>query len=121
MTFVPTVSSKWAKGNGGPASDECQNLITGVAFSENQRAEVLETEYAHQLTSGGGKPGQGYSAVREGASVRRLTPIECERLQALPDGWTQLGRTPDSKRYAALGDAVTATVAEWIGRRLIAA
>jgi DNA (cytosine-5)-methyltransferase 1 len=90
----------------------------GVAISENQRGELLETDYAHQLTSGGGKPGQGYPAVREGASVRRLMPVECERLQALPDQWTNLGDTADSKRYAALGDAVTASVAEWIGRRL---
>ncbi len=56
-----------------------------------------------------------------GAGVRRLTPTECERLQALPDGWTQLGTTADSKRYAALGDAVTASVSEWIGRRLLEA
>lgn len=51
--------------------------------------------------------------------VRRLLPVECERLQALPDGWTDLG--PDSRRYAALGDAVTVTVAEWIGRRIMEA
>jgi hypothetical protein len=90
----------------------------GVAFSENQRAEVLETEIARQLTGGGGKPGQGYSAVREGMGVRRLTPRECERLQGLPDDWTLLTeKTPDSRRYSALGDAVTATVTEWIGER----
>jgi DNA (cytosine-5)-methyltransferase 1 len=52
----------------------------------------------------------------ESTGVRRLTPTECERLQALPDGWTAFG--PDSRRYAALGDAVTASVAEWIGRRI---
>ncbi len=52
---------------------------------------------------------------------RRLMPVECERLQALPDGWTKLGGTADSKRYAALGDAVTASVAEWIGSRIIEA
>jgi DNA (cytosine-5)-methyltransferase 1 len=51
--------------------------------------------------------------------VRRLTPRECERLQALPDDWTNHG--PDGRRYAALGDAVTSSVAEWIGRRIIAA
>lgn len=50
--------------------------------------------------------------------VRRLTPTECERLQAFPDGWTQLGNTADSKRYSALGDAVTVNVAHWIGSRL---
>ena len=49
--------------------------------------------------------------------VRRLTPTECERLQGFPDGWTDMG--PDSRRYAALGDAVTVNVAEWIGRRLM--
>lgn len=54
----------------------------------------------------------------ENASVRRLTPVECERLQGFPDGWTDLGNTPDSRRYAALGDAVTVPVAAWIGRRL---
>jgi site-specific DNA-cytosine methylase len=50
--------------------------------------------------------------------VRRLTPTECERLQGFPDGWTQLGDTADSRRYSALGDAVTVSVAEWIGARL---
>lgn len=58
-------------------------------------------------------------AVSAAANVRRLIPVECERLQALPDGWTDLGGTPDSKRYAALGDAVTASVAAWIGGRII--
>lgn len=78
-----------------------------------------------------GEPGV-YNALRAGdggssrlnqvmvdMAVRRLTPVECERLQGLPDGWTQLdAKTPDSRRYSALGDAVTANVAEWIGRRL---
>ena len=59
------------------------------------------------------------SIASPATGVRRLTPRECERLQALPDDWTAHG--PDSRRYAALGDAVTASVGEWIGRRLIAA
>jgi site-specific DNA-cytosine methylase len=52
--------------------------------------------------------------------VRRLTPTECERLQGFPDAWTVVPgvRCPDSRRYAAMGDAVTVPVAEWIGRRL---
>jgi len=57
--------------------------------------------------------------IANGQGVRRLTPTECERLQAFPDGWTDLG--PDSRRYAALGDAVTVNVAHWIGRRLLEA
>ena len=65
--------------------------------------------------------GQGHDRATFIAStgVRRLTPTECERLQALPDGWTAHG--PDSRRYAALGDAVTVSVAEWIGRRIVEA
>ena len=55
--------------------------------------------------------------VDQGVGVRRLTPTECERLQGFPDGWTQLGDTADSRRYSALGDAVTVNVAHWIGSR----
>jgi DNA (cytosine-5)-methyltransferase 1 len=56
--------------------------------------------------------------VLHGDGVRRLTPVEFERLQGLPDGWTDLGSTKDAPRYGAVGDAVTVPVAEWIGRRL---
>ena len=68
-----------------------------------------------------GQPGYDRGTRIAGASgVRRLTPVECERLQGLPDGWTDPdGSAADSRRYAALGDAVTANVAEWIGQRLI--
>lgn len=56
------------------------------------------------------------------ASVRRLTPEECEALQGLPRGWTAIewqGKpAADSRRYAACGDAVTVPVAEWLGRRI---
>lgn len=52
--------------------------------------------------------------------VRRLTPVECERLQGFPDDWTRVPNdTPDSRRYAAIGDAVTVPVAQWIGERLL--
>ena len=53
--------------------------------------------------------------------VRRLTPVECERLQGFPDGWTDIGTaekpTSDAHRYKQLGNAVTVNVAEWIARR----
>jgi len=48
--------------------------------------------------------------------VRRLTPVECERLQGFPDGWTE--GFSDSVRYRMLGNAVNVNVAEWIGRRM---
>ena len=55
----------------------------------------------------------------DGASVRRLTPLECERLQGFPDGWTE-GHA-DSHRYRMLGNAVAVPVVEWIMRRIIEA
>lgn len=58
--------------------------------------------------------------------VRRLTPLECERIQGFPDGWTipkmkidDLDRL-DSLRYHAIGNAVTVNVAEWLARRILA-
>jgi site-specific DNA-cytosine methylase len=78
---------------------------------------------ADTLTSGS-HPGSNMPGRRREDDtniVRRLTPVECERLQGLPDGWTRVPDTaPDSRRYAGLGDAVTSPVAEWIGRRLLA-
>lgn len=51
--------------------------------------------------------------------VRRLMPIECERLQGFPDGWTD-GQS-DSARYRQLGNAVAVPVVEWIGKRIVKA
>lgn len=48
--------------------------------------------------------------------VRRLTPVECEKLQSFPVGWTE--GFADSVRYKMLGNAVTVNVAEWIAKRL---
>jgi DNA (cytosine-5)-methyltransferase 1 len=56
--------------------------------------------------------------------VRRLTPVECERIQGFPDGWSipdEDNRDPDeldSLRYHALGNAVTVPVAEWLASRI---
>ncbi len=55
--------------------------------------------------------------IADSAGVRRLMPIECERLQGFPDNWTD-GQA-DSNRYRQLGNAITVNVAEWIGHRLM--
>jgi len=46
-------------------------------------------------------------------NVRRLTPIECERLQGFPDNWTE--GLADSHRYKQMGNAVTVNVANYVG------
>lgn len=55
-----------------------------------------------------------------GLTVRRLTPLECERLQGFPDGWTDIPwkgkkHAPDSPRYKALGNSMAVPVMRWIG------
>lgn len=96
-----------ANGKGGPPRTDKQPLVI---------ANTLKS----QAGKGGSGIGPEHTFVAAPLShVRRLTPRECERLQALPDDWTAHG--PDSRRYAALGDAVTASVGEWIGRRLLEA
>jgi site-specific DNA-cytosine methylase len=50
--------------------------------------------------------------------VRRLTPVECERLQAFPDGWTEPA-VSDSARYKALGNAVTVNTVRWVLGRML--
>ena len=48
--------------------------------------------------------------------IRRLTPLECERLQGFPDGWTALSDASDSARYRALGNNVAIPCVEFIMR-----
>ena len=49
--------------------------------------------------------------------IRKLTPVECERLQGFPDGWTE--GVSDTQRYKLLGNAVTVNVVEFLGRLIL--
>ena len=49
--------------------------------------------------------------------IRRLTPVECERLQGFPDGWTK--ELSDSQRYKCMGNAVTTKVVQTIGEKIL--
>ena len=95
----------------------------GVAFMENQRGEVRQSDVTN-LTVGGGKPGQGYPAALVGSAVRRLTPRECERLQGFPDDFTLVPHrgkpAADGPRYKALGNSMAVPCMAWIGQRIAA-
>ena len=58
----------------------------------------------------------GDKAITDGQSIRRLTPLECERLQGFPDGWTE--GISDTQRYKCLGNAVTVNVIEFIAKHI---
>ena len=53
--------------------------------------------------------------------IRRLTPLECERLQGFPDGWTDIPDASDSSRYKALGNSVAIPCVEFVMGRIAAA
>ena len=107
----------------------------GVATYEchNQDSRIREQQQASTLSCNAG--GKEDNLVRENLTVRRLTPIECERLQGFPDGWTsekmevvlegnewkatgKVVKQADGPRYKAMGNAVTVNVAEWLGKRI---
>ena len=70
------------------------------------------------------------SMANQNTVVRRLTVLECERLQGFPDGWTDLGEWTDSKgkkhkaadspRYKALGNSLALPFWRWLARRIVA-
>jgi DNA (cytosine-5)-methyltransferase 1 len=75
------------------------------------------------LTPNGGRAGIGVGAIAQGWAVRRLTPLEYERLQGFPDGWTAINRrngkpAADGPRYKALGNSMAVNVMRWIGQRI---
>jgi DNA (cytosine-5)-methyltransferase 1 len=58
-----------------------------------------------------------HAAAFNESAVRRLTPVECERLQGFPDDWTT-GES-DRQRYRMMGNAVAVPVAEWLGNQIV--
>jgi DNA (cytosine-5)-methyltransferase 1 len=83
---------------------------------------ALQSNSAHSLN--------GNNVVRTRYIVRRLTPLECERLQGYPDGWTDIGeyidsngkkrQTSDAARYKALGNSIALPPWKWVLKRICA-
>jgi DNA (cytosine-5)-methyltransferase 1 len=57
-------------------------------------------------------------SVTTNMRVRRLTPMECERLQGFPDNYTNTPTSSDTTRYKALGNSMAVPVMKWIGKRI---
>lgn len=81
-------------------------------------------ELAHTLGRNHGQE----NAISNGMLVRRLTPVECERLQGFPDNHTLISwrgkeatECPDGPRYRAIGNSMAVPVMRWIGERIAAA
>jgi DNA (cytosine-5)-methyltransferase 1 len=98
----------------GSGRDNQDTYVFSHQAGGDQRTRIVRAgDYAGALRT------RGQDAVAGSFGVRRLTPLECERLQGFPDGWT--GGQSDTARYRQLGNAVPVPVVAWIGRRLAAA
>lgn len=125
--------------NGFDESGACYTLTTNdrhaVAFAEPRRArgcdviannEPWPTLPAHAGTGGGNVPMVArYEPPKPISVVRRLTPIECERLQGFPPNFTKIpyrnksaDDCPNGVRYKALGNSMAVNVMAWIGRSI---
>ena len=79
-------------------------------------SHLTAIDVAHTLTAYDYKAQQAVLKRGE-AFVRRLTPLECERLQGLPDNWTEGGS--DSKRYKAIGNGMAQPCADFVIEKLV--
>ncbi|MCM6990584.1 phage N-6-adenine-methyltransferase [Enterobacter hormaechei] len=106
----PAIAYAFKAGQGAKAG--------GIGYAEEQSPTLTSASSGTNLAP----------AVMHGVSVRRLTPVECERLQGFPDNHTMIGwrgkdaaECPDGPRYKAIGNSMAVPVMRWIGERIAAA
>jgi len=90
----------------------------GIGFAEEQAPTLTSASSGTNLSP----------AIMQSMAVRRLTPVECERLQGFPDNHTLINwrgkeatECPDGPRYKAIGNSMAVPVMRWIGERIAAA
>ncbi|WP_128545103.1 DNA cytosine methyltransferase [Larkinella soli] len=117
----PTINARARQdGSGQPII----KVVNGTPYSQSDR--VYDSEgLAPTLRRGSQNSGTVVPNIQADTGIRRLTEIECERLQGFPDNWTRYGiynyevkSVPKTQRYRMVGNAVTVNVVEAIGKRL---
>jgi len=93
---------------GRPSDDKNPRMGSGIGKNADPCPTITKA-HSHAV---------GYKN-HSGMQVRRLTPIECERLQGFPDNYTNIKENcPDGPRYKALGNSMAVPVMAWIGQRI---
>jgi DNA (cytosine-5)-methyltransferase 1 len=109
-----------------PEAYQCHGSDVGqaVAFQETESG-TRESDHAGTLRSNGPGHDPVGTRVRDGMTVRRLLPEECELLMGFPRGYTKIPynkkpaeKCADGPRYKALGNSIVTTVMLWLGRRI---
>jgi len=112
-----TVTSRWGTGGG--------NVPLVQAFRKSRRAQTID-DYETWVDDGKANTLNTFDVgdvrtthlVAEFDDVRRLLPVEVERLQGFPDGYTDIAGATDLARYKALGNSMAVPVMAWIGKRI---
>lgn len=128
-------------GNSAPSREKGQDVAKCLTRGIVQRFEaetetmipiaLAENTIGRQPQNGGNGDGftvggpmytlnaSGVHGISNNMAVRRLTPVECERLQGFPDNYTNIKENcPDGPRYKALGNSMAVPVMKWIGKRI---
>lgn len=138
----PIVMSVHQNGDGEVRTGEVANTLNTNSNASGRNAPVIFENNGYSgyrqgvgtFKSSGGDCGGGsenlcvFCSQGWGLIVRRLTPLECERLQGFPDGWTNIGdyidskgkkkHTADTARYRALGNSIALPPWRWVLKRL---
>ena len=131
LSVAPTLPAR--AGTGGNNLSLVAQPVTSQVYCRQrvdvfQNGEISSTESARQYKDAtdlvcqipaDGSPLQDALAAGVRALIRRLTPLECERLQGFPDGWTDIPGASDSARYRALGNSVAIPCVEYLIRRIV--
>lgn len=110
----------------GKPGDPIPTLDTGCnhavgCFKGGQGAAAGGIGYDENLSPTLGAADSGSNrtpTLMSGMQVRRLTPVECERLQGFPDNYTNIPKAADGPRYKALGNSMAVPVMKWLGERI---
>lgn len=128
--IAPTLISRYETQIGN--TQDKLNVMVLENHPADSRVKICENNVFQTLSSRMGTGGGNTPMVMENdmdAVVRRLTPLECERLQGYPDGWTDIGEWTDSKgkkhkdadspRYKALGNSIALPFWQWMADRMV--
>ena len=139
LPFDTTQITSPQNGNNPHYGDPCHPLAAGAHAPsiatcmtplDNQASRCFSENGIMQSLASRENAGQNQQSVLTASTVRRLTPLECERLQGYPDGWTDIGEWADSNgkkhgeadspRYKALGNSIALPFWQWMARRICA-
>lgn len=91
---------------------------TAPAIGQFKQDDISSTLTKSAGQGNGETQNSAFVVQSQSMSVRRLTPVECERLQGFPDGHTDIPGAKDGPRYKALGNSMAVPVMRWLGRKI---